>query len=480
MNQKTKITPPKISQPFSPYLSLRLLYFSFLFSILNRLLLSIIYRPLLSRSYLLIHGVIADIFIPLGITALTMYFNRNTLNRFSAWFITFINCLILSDGFHLFHYGFRLNNFLLIDKIWLKFIHSERPAFAVIIALNCLIFFILKKSTDKKLSHKKNPLKILMPATLLIFIVQNISLTANLGKISNWEKYSSFKLLISRSNPEISSFNALLKVKHEDIFPNQLETFFNSHFFYEYLHLYPQLAKNKASKFNLPEENKIWTHRGFHQNLPQNSSSAIKKAIKSGFKGIEIDVRFVPQINKIVICHDPLPFRKLLNKESLTSFLKKLESDLDSIQFIWLDFKNLMDANHAYALKLLKRISKKFQIKEKLYIEHFDPILLRKFSNEGFNTILAIAYGNHSFKFNSETSSIARGQIVLSKCAFVSLPWETFSYASTWKTLASYPVAFYTVNDEKILKRMAQNPNTVGVLTDLEINLKETYKSYEK
>ena len=449
---------------------IKLVYFTLFFSLLNKGLL--IYKePALSHNlYLILHGFIADLTIPISIVALAIYFNRQTLTKFSAIFISFYNIVILADGLHFFKYDFRVNIELLYLKTWLKFVHLSRLEFASILILNLAIFYLLKTYSNKGnfISAKKKTFWLAFATTLII--TQNFPLRANFKNYTNWDSFFTAKKAIARTDPGVSSFKNLFSKTIIDFFPDEIKLFLKSPFFLKFQEEFLRKTENQAFGKTPIGSAKIWTHRGFHENASQNSPEAVKLALKNGIKSFEIDIRYVYGINKIVISHDPYPPAILSARQDLFSFFGEIESELHLVDYIWLDFKNLYFTNIEDSIKILQEVSKKYDLNKKLLIESINPILLRKFSNAGFMTILARAYGNKNFKFNETRMYIMRAYAILSKCKFVSLPWQTSSDENTWKALNGYPVGFYTINDRNQLKRLSKEKSVFALLTDLELN----------
>ncbi|MGM0600245.1 MAG: glycerophosphodiester phosphodiesterase [Candidatus Rifleibacteriota bacterium] len=420
--------------------------------------------------YLLIHGLIADLTIPACIVALVIYFNNEAFNKFSAIFITIFNIVILLDYLHFFKYDFRLNIELLYLKTWLSFIHMSRLAFATILILNLAIFYLLKSKTNKKVIISSQQKKTWLALATILIIIQSLTLKANLYQFSSWNKYYSSKKAISQTVPAVSSFKSLFSKTIMDFFPEELDIFIASPFYTKFQKEFIQRTHDKAFSKTPLEENKIWSHRGFHKNAPQNSPEAVKLSLQNGIKGFEIDIRYVYGANKIVISHDPFPPAILAKKQDIFSFFDQIKSDLHSAEYIWLDFKNLYFTNIENSIKILKKLALKYKIDQKLLIESTNPFLLRKFANAGFKTILAIAYGQHNFKFTGPATSMMRSSTILSRCEFVTLPWQTMNYKSTWEALNGFPVGCYTVNDSNIIKFLVKRKSVFAILTDLEIN----------
>ncbi|MFZ5950948.1 MAG: hypothetical protein ACOYXC_09605 [Candidatus Rifleibacteriota bacterium] len=421
------------------------------------------YPKLNEQFFLLIHGIINEAVFPLSLVAIAAFYRHESLSRFFLVLVWLQNIIISWDFFHFFRYGFRINSDLLIDQRWLAFIRSERPAFAGVIFGNILLFWIiLKLSNSSKSLILPKPFPFLLTVVVMHFCIL-FRPAADLTRVVEWEQFIEAQEKILKTRLEISSHHSHFKLKLEEVFPDPIKCFAQSHFYELFASRFSGKPKPQLTFLN-PEE-KIWSHKGFHQSLPENTPEAGLMALSKNFSGLEIDVHFLLHQPGLVVSHDFPDKRKAV---FLEIYLKSLAPYLPRLKGLWLDFKNLHQANIEKSLQFLNELSEKFPVRDRLLIESDDALLLRKVSQAGFRTILAIGYGNESFQITEAENFAIRSLIVLSNCEMVSLPWQTALKESTWECLKDFPVCFYTVNDPEVLKILAQKNQVYCILTDLE------------
>jgi hypothetical protein len=440
-------------------------------SILFRTYLLMAQPEIKTNFLLLIKGFFGDLFIPFALATLASYFSHSRFTKFAITITALNNLLIHFDFLHFFHYEFRINQALLADKLWLKFIHADRPAFAFILIINAVFFYRMYQLSKKPYKHEysQKRLSVAVFLCMIIIISQSIPATATFEESKSWEDFLKKKESLCKSIPDYSSYKSLLGIRYEDIFPSKNDLFITSPFFLQFVKQYDELSQEKLEPLKQQPWEKIWSHRGFHAKAEENSVEAVKSALRAGVKGIEIDVHYVQTTGKFVVNHDRLPESELAKKKDLHTFFTELHEDLAKAEFFWLDFKNLDVANLNQSIEELSKVCKEFELENKLFIESPDPFLLRSVSLAGIKTIFAIAYGNNNFFFDPETAAITRAKTVLSKCDLVSIPWKPAMYEDTWQAIGSFPMGLYTVNDEQILKILSFEDSVTAVLTDLEV-----------
>ena len=127
---------------------------------------------------------------------------------------------------------------------------------------------------------------------------------------------------------------------------------------------------------------KIWAHRGYSINSPENSIESVKAALPKGFKGVEIDVRFNKTDNCFYLSHD-----KIKNYKNLTT-LDSLFSHTGDGLYYWLDLKNLNEENKKQIVDKLKALSVKYEINRNIIIESRNANALYTLTKNGFHTSL--------------------------------------------------------------------------------------------
>ncbi len=139
-------------------------------------------------------------------------------------------------------------------------------------------------------------------------------------------------------------------------------------------------CKKQVAFYN--NEDKVWSHRGLSINLPENSIESINAAYENEFKGVEVDIRFISELNKFFLSHD-----ELKNTDSLTS-LDSLFSKVNNSLYFWLDLKNLDNKNKKKVLNRLNDITQKYNNKNKIIIENRDAPALQLLAKNGYYTSL--------------------------------------------------------------------------------------------
>ncbi len=131
------------------------------------------------------------------------------------------------------------------------------------------------------------------------------------------------------------------------------------------------------------DNKKIWAHRGLSVRFPENSIQSINASFENNFGGAELDIRFDAKQNRFVVSHD-FPYIKQNNK--LLFLQDVLQSLKTKNYYLWFDLKNLNESNVDSILNLLNIINKKFQIKNRIFIESDSAEELYTLKKAGFNT----------------------------------------------------------------------------------------------
>jgi len=166
--------------------------------------------------------------------------------------------------------------------------------------------------------------------------------------------------------------------------------------------------RNYAGVYN--NCHKVWTTRGLYKNrAEQNTPEAMQRAFSQGAIGAEVDVHFDLQRDRFIVSHDH-PVKdsngKLIytRKNGKLLFLDDFFKQVGKDHYFWLDFKNLgaFDKKQtAQVIQHLEKITKFDNIKERLYIEGSNPLLLPLYTDAGFKTI----FGIHPIRESLFTSS---------------------------------------------------------------------------
>ena len=232
---------------------------------------------------------------------------------------------------------------------------------------------------------------------------------------------------------------------------------------------------------------KIWTSRGlYNKRSEQNTPEAMLKAFSSGAIGAEVDIHFDLKMNKFIVSHNhptkdangELVYTKkngaLL---SLEDFLKQVGKN----RYFWLDFKNLGgldDQQTAQAIQRLETISKFDNIKERLYIEGSNPLLLPKYTDAGFKTIFGIHPIRESLFSSSFVINVYKLGYYFSNSTVIGMAHGKYVddpvYGpKTKESLKNIPLfLFHVPNDEKLIHKLVEDKAVRVVLVgkDLSIN----------
>ncbi|RUM63819.1 MAG: hypothetical protein DSZ03_04910 [Sulfurimonas sp.] len=232
---------------------------------------------------------------------------------------------------------------------------------------------------------------------------------------------------------------------------------------------------------------KIWAARGLYKTREeQNSIIAMQRAFGLGAHGAEVDFHYDIAMNRFIISHDhpkksadgtymyPKKGEGLL---TLETFLAVLGPG----HFFWLDFKNLDKLSREQtrvAIARLLAITDFDTIRERLYIEGSNPLLLSMYTDAGFRTILGI----HPLPGSNPLSSIVINGYKIAyyfkNITALAMPYgkridDPIYDAAAHTNLKGIPVfVFHTPDDEPTLRRLMaiQEVRVVLVGKDLSIN----------
>jgi glycerophosphoryl diester phosphodiesterase len=241
--------------------------------------------------------------------------------------------------------------------------------------------------------------------------------------------------------------------------------------------------EQRAEKPLYNECHKVWAARGLveggHEIThtgEQNSIESITRAFSRGAPGVEVDVHFDTDSGRFIVSHD-YPYN-LKNGAILT--LEELFSATGNNYYFWLDFKKLRhlgDADLVRSVSELERLSQKFDLKSKLYVEGEAPFSLAVYRNAGFNTI----FDTHPI---NDDHPLATTVINLYKLVYYFGHFDVMGmnyyfgdgrdpiYGSrTRRLLAGIPVFIYHVPDDPAILRELVLDTAVRVILVLHHNL---------
>ena len=246
-----------------------------------------------------------------------------------------------------------------------------------------------------------------------------------------------------------------------------------------------QLAnKNHADVYD--SCHKVWAARGlYNQRSEQNTPEAMSRAFSLGANGAEVDVHFDLKIKRFIVSHDhpvkgddgELIYSK---KNGSLLFLEDFFKAVGKDRFFWLDFKNLGQLNDqqtAMVIHHLEKITKFDSIKDRLYIEGSNPLLLSKYTDAGFKTILGIHPIRESLFASSFVINVFKMGYYFNNITVLAMPYgklddPTFG-SDTIKSLSAIPTfVFHVPDNEKLVRDLVSTKNVRVVLVgkDLSIN----------
>ena len=131
---------------------------------------------------------------------------------------------------------------------------------------------------------------------------------------------------------------------------------------------------DRKKQYNYPES-KIWKHGVYSKYDAQK--------LEDIFDGLEVDVIYSPEKNDIYVGRVVADTSKNLPLDEWLSALKEPEN-----MCYWVDFKNLSKDNAKKVFKVMDQLVKKYNIKDKVFIESPDINALRIAKNKKYHTML--------------------------------------------------------------------------------------------
>jgi len=185
---------------------------------------------------------------------------------------------------------------------------------------------------------------------------------------------------------------------------------------------------------------KVWAHRVI----------TIEKYVEAQevFSGVELDLIFDSSKVDFEVTYPPIKSIDL----SLVEFLKSKKSYDDF--GIWLDFKNLNEANYREAAQRLDSIIKTLNIGfQNVIVESKKPIFLHEFSERGFKTSYYLP--SNLLKFTAQDLMVQNNLINSSKVDFISTNIKNYSFVKN-----NFP-------DSKILTWIIDTPRRIKSVSSL-------------
>ena len=220
----------------------------------------------------------------------------------------------------------------------------------------------------------------------------------------------------------------------------------------------------------------VQAHRGASGHEYQNTIKAFDKALELNSDAIELDIRKTKD-NLVVVFHDPTYKNKHINDWNYLELLEETKKDNFVVPL-------LIDVLNRYKGKILVDI----EFKEEGYEEEVVKMILSVLTYEQFNirsfsektvrtikeldekiyTILLIGAEFPKYGFFSRIAELfPRGKVRRSKCDCVSPNYQLIRLFYVQRMhLIKKPVLAWTVNEEKIMKRMFFKAKVDGIVTN--------------
>jgi len=212
---------------------------------------------------------------------------------------------------------------------------------------------------------------------------------------------------------------------------------------------------------------KVWGHRGYFKDYPENSIESFSEAFDRGAHGVELDIFFDNNLQDFIVSHY-YPYN-LVNGKLLT--LENVFSAVGNRGYFWVDFKQL-DAvpDVDFVVDKMERLIKKFNLLDKVIIESTKGILLRKFSQKSIHTSYWIVFppkGKLSpFRFILRIKDfLYRSLIGFSNFSAISMFHNHYNNY-TKKTYSHLPIHLFIVNDKDKLSKYIDYNAVKVILSD--------------
>lgn len=231
---------------------------------------------------------------------------------------------------------------------------------------------------------------------------------------------------------------------------------------------------------------KIWSSRGYYENKnEQNSLTALNRAFSLGAMGVEVDFYYDVSSDRFIVSHDKPKKNKhgelvYKEKEGQILTLEKVFTQTASDYHFWLDYKNLDRLDEAQTQKAIARLQTITQATgfvKNVYIEGSNPLILSRYTDAGFNTILGIHPLPSSNWLAGLSISVYKLAYYFNNITALALPYgelanPTYSENAAL-ALSSIPLfVFHVPTDRDLLQSLLDNPgvNVLLVGRDQSVN----------
>ena len=232
---------------------------------------------------------------------------------------------------------------------------------------------------------------------------------------------------------------------------------------------------------------KVWAARGlYNTRQEQNTPEAMMRAFSLGANGAEVDVHYDRDLKEFIVSHDHpkkgLDGKLIYTKKngsllSLEDFFKMVGKD----RYFWLDFKNLGQFDKEETSEIIKNLEKVTQfdsLKERVYVEGSNPILLSQYTDAGFKTILGIHPIRESLFSSSFVINVYKLGFYFSNITVIGMAYgkdvnDPVYGPTTKESLKNTPLFLFHVPDNEALIKSLMKDDAVKVVLvgkDLSIN----------
>ena len=218
----------------------------------------------------------------------------------------------------------------------------------------------------------------------------------------------------------------------------------------------------KARTSDLVADFEIWSHRGVHLEIQENTPEAVNLANDQGFKGVEIDV-FFDEEKSFVVSHD-WPYKLYEGKElSLNEMLSYVPKNMK----IWVDLKNINNQNWKLIDRRLEDVIQKAGFsKNQIYIESDKGNALGSLSKKGWQCIYWVQYTRTQPK---KMVKLLWLKNIIGGADFVGISTDHRYIDTSFKRhFRGFNWFVFTINDPVVIKSLGEIHETSVILTDLE------------
>ena len=198
----------------------------------------------------------------------------------------------------------------------------------------------------------------------------------------------------------------------------------------------------------------VWLHHG----RPENSLAGVLNGMEQGFQGIELDVYYLENENRVVVTHDLPVTGAPTDLEDIFAAVGPTQVNL------WLDYQNASPGTNGKFEALLKSLEKKYGMQERYFVESPECLAQVLLSWDGINTVLWVQ-AHPGSRISYLRTLMNKFLIVVGNFVAISLEFETYD-DRTQKTYEHVSKLIFTVNDRQKIEELRQDQTVKIVLRD--------------